>query len=196
MSFFDRFKDRPDAGHGSADDQTIARYRYLVRTAPPEAIEEAHAEAFSRLSPEQRRRLLDELAQDMAPAERTAARTAGFAAPDLARVVTRAEVREPGALERAWNRLGAAHPASPAMGFGGMFTSSLFGSLAGAVIGSAISQHFFAEHPPGTGSAADGHEAAGGSLADDPWSGLDKTPASDGDFADLDGDLGGDTFDI
>ena len=199
MSFFDRFKDRPEPG-ASADDQAIARYRYLVRTAPPEAIEEAHAEAFARLSPEQRRRLLDEMAGEMPPAERAAAASGGFAPATLARVATRAEVREPGAVERAWTRLGSANPAGAGLGFGGMFATSLFGSLAGSVIGTAIAQHFFANSPAAAdlfGSGADaGAASSAGDLANDPWSGLDKTAASDGDFADLDGDLGGDTFDI
>ncbi len=34
------------------DEQAIERYRYLLRTAPPEAIEEAHAEAFAQLTVE------------------------------------------------------------------------------------------------------------------------------------------------
>jgi hypothetical protein len=57
MSFLDRiFGSKPAAApqepHGvaapSADDQAIARYRYLLRTAPPEAIEQAHAEGCGR----------------------------------------------------------------------------------------------------------------------------------------------------
>ena len=79
MGFFDRFKtssDQPAAG-ASVDEQAIARYRYLLKTAPPEAIEQAHAEAFARLTPEQRQRLLSELASDMPDAERNAAYRAG-----------------------------------------------------------------------------------------------------------------------
>lgn len=195
MSFFERFKDRSDAGR-QADEQAIARYRYLVRTAPPEAIEEAHAEAFARLSPEQRRRLLAGLAGEIPAAER-----AGDAPGVLARVATRAEMREPGALERAWSRMGAsAGPAGgPATGFGGMFASSLVGSLAGAVLGTAIAQNFFAAAPAGAlGGGADGAAAPAdaGHLGDDPWTGLDSADADSGDFADLGGDFGGDTFDI
>ena len=109
MGFFDRFKtssDQPAAG-ASVDEQAIARYRYLLKTAPPEAIEQAHAEAFARLTPEQRQRLLSELASDMPDAERNAAYRAGEAPGALARVATRAELREPGAMERAWNRVGS-----------------------------------------------------------------------------------------
>jgi hypothetical protein len=30
-----------------SDEQAIARYRYMLKTAPPETIEQAHAEAFA-----------------------------------------------------------------------------------------------------------------------------------------------------
>ncbi len=35
----------------SADEQALARYRYMLQTAPPETIEQAHAEAFAKLTP-------------------------------------------------------------------------------------------------------------------------------------------------
>src|SRR5690349_17938531 len=132
MGFFDRLRtgSSQPAGGASGDEQAIARYRYLLRTAPPEAIEEAHAEAFARLTPEQRQRLLQELASDMGDAERSAAYRAGEAPGALARVATRAELREPGAMERAWNRM--AMPGA-GMGFGGMFAGSLLASMAGSV---------------------------------------------------------------
>jgi hypothetical protein len=38
-------------GRTPADQQAIERYRYLVRTAPPQAIEQAHEQAFAQLSP-------------------------------------------------------------------------------------------------------------------------------------------------
>ena len=41
-------------GEQLPDDQAIARYRYLLRTAPPLTIEQAHAEAFAQLTPDQR----------------------------------------------------------------------------------------------------------------------------------------------
>src|SRR5512143_3276040 len=75
MGIFDRFRgaglQRPSAPEpASDDDQAIARYRYMLRTAPPETIEQAHAEAFAQLSLSQRRRVLDELSRDIPPAER------------------------------------------------------------------------------------------------------------------------------
>ena len=42
----------------TTDEQAIARYRYRLKTAPPETIEQAHAEAFAQLTPEQRQQLL------------------------------------------------------------------------------------------------------------------------------------------
>jgi hypothetical protein len=52
MSLFNKWgKDNPPDRPQSADEQAIARYRYMLKTAPPETIEQAHAEAFgSRLS--------------------------------------------------------------------------------------------------------------------------------------------------
>jgi hypothetical protein len=54
----------------SADEQAIARYRYMLRTAPPETIEQAHAEAFAQLTPEQRRLVLQRLTETMPASER------------------------------------------------------------------------------------------------------------------------------
>ena len=198
MGFFDRFKtssERP-AGDTTADEQAIARYRYLLKTAPPEAIEQAHAEAFAQLTPDQRRQLLNGLASDMPDAERNAAYRAGENPGALARVATRAELREPGAMERAWNRMGSMPGAG--MGFGGMFAGSLLASMAGSVLGTVIAQQFFTHHPEAShlfGGSADAGNP--GSLADDPW---EKVDLQDGDVAsdvsDFDGGMDGGSFDV
>ena len=52
------------------DQQAVERYRYLLKTAPPEAIEQAHAEAFSRLTPDQRRMVLEQLSAQLPLSER------------------------------------------------------------------------------------------------------------------------------
>src|SRR5690606_1710292 len=52
------------------DDVAIDRYRYLLRTAPPDAVEQAHAEAFSQLTPEQRQRVLPEAGATVPESER------------------------------------------------------------------------------------------------------------------------------
>ena len=138
MSIFDRLRgtgvQRPaptPSGETSSDEQAIERYRYMLRTAPPETIEQAHAEAFARLTPEQRRKLLKSLGEALPD----------YVADDpgaLARAATRAEIREPGTMERAFGGAGAAP------GMGSLFAGSFLSSMAGTVLGSMIAQHFFA----------------------------------------------------
>jgi len=120
------------------DQQAIDRYRYLLQTAPPEAIEQVHAEAFAQLTPDQRRQVLASLGDQLPEHER---RAATDDPRGLARMATRAEMREPGILERTFGGMGAGGGPS----FGSMFASSLLGSIAGYVIGSAIADQFFSE---------------------------------------------------
>ena len=112
----------------------MARYRYLLRTAPPEQLEALHAEAFAKLTPEQRQQLLRELAT-VSPGE------AGTSAEpaDLARAATRAEMRQPGTLQNTFSRGSFGGGA----GMGGMFAGSMMGTIAGVVIGSAIADALF-----------------------------------------------------
>ncbi len=79
----------------------------------------------------------------MPDAERNAAYRAGEAPGALARVATRAELREPGTMERAWNRMGSVP--GPGVGLGGMFAGSLLASMAGTVLGTVIAQQFFTQ---------------------------------------------------
>jgi hypothetical protein len=190
----------------SEDDQAIARYRYMLKTAPPETIEQAHAEAFAKLTPEQRRKVLRQLAAELPDAERAAVERAGNDPATLARVATRAEVRQPGTLERTFGSLG---PGAGFGGFGGLMAGSFLSSMAGTVLGSMIAQHFFS-HPDlahlaggdllhGDAHANDLHHGD----ADHPAHGaLDDSLSSGGDDLggdiDLGGgfDLGGDSFDV
>ena len=57
-------RDPDDRGHKppDADEQALQRYRYMLKTAPPETIEQAHEEAFAKLTPAQREQALRELA--------------------------------------------------------------------------------------------------------------------------------------
>jgi hypothetical protein len=157
------------------DQRAIDRYRYMLRTAPPDDVERAHAEAFARLTPEQRRMVLGQLAQQVPPSE---------VPPNddpqaLARMATRAEMRQPGTMERTFSQM----PAGP--GLGGIFLST----LAGAFIGTAIADTFFSD--PANASAAD---AGAGDAGTDQASEMGH---SSGDFGGGDlggGDLGGGDF--
>jgi hypothetical protein len=182
------------------DEEAIARYRYMLRTAPPEDLEQAHAEAFARLTPEQRQTVLQEISSRVPEFERPRSDDPR----DLARAATRAEVREPGFMERNFRGGGGM-----GMGMGGMMMGGLFSSLAGAFIGSAIAHQFFdnpshaenfaAENnlPADQGAMDAGNYAyADAPAADAPGAeAYEQDPMGDpgGDFG---GDLGGDFGDI
>jgi hypothetical protein len=137
MAWFSKSSEDP----AQTDEQALARYRYMLKTAPPEAIEQAHEEAFRQLTPEQRKLALQQLAAD-APAEERS--SADEDPKSLARLATRTEIRQPGALERLFGRTGASGTGS---GFGGMFAGTLLATLAGTVLGSAVAHSFFDVHP-------------------------------------------------
>jgi hypothetical protein len=151
------------ASNQSTDEQALERYRYMLATAPPDDIERAHEEAFARLTPDQRRQALQALAQHVPPGE-----IGGDDPASLARAATRAEVREPGTIERAWGGAGAG-----GFGMGSWFLST----LAASFIGTAIAQSFFDND---SGGAADDAQAEGG-----------DTDTGGGDTADAGFDHGG-----
>ncbi len=116
----------------SPDEQAVERYRYLLRTAPPETIEDAHAEAFAKLTPEQRQQVLAEMSTAVPEAERARSTDPH----EMARMATRAEMRQPGMMERTLG--GQRGP-----GMGSMIAGTLLASVAGAFIGTAIADAFF-----------------------------------------------------
>jgi hypothetical protein len=155
----------------------LERYRYMLQTAPPETIEQAHAEAFEKLDVEQRRQVLAEIAKAAPAQERGAIERLSPDDPRaVARAATRAEIRQPGTMERT---LGAA----PGMGFG----ASLLGSFAAAFAGSMVANSFFSALGGFDGFGADSPEAGTGANAGDDARGED-----DGSLAGV-GDLGEDT---
>jgi hypothetical protein len=182
------------------DEIAIERYRYLLRTAPPEEIERAHAEAFAALTPDQRRRVIEGLAS-AAPEEEVAA--AGDDPQRLARVATRAELREPGTLERVYGRMPAGGGFLGGLGFGGMFLST----LAGAFVGTAVAGALFNDvgYPPGdpagdsaspegdTDTGTEGYSDTGTEAdSDADAGGWDDGSGDAGDFGGGDtGDFGG-----
>ena len=195
MGFLDRlFGTNPDeeyrrtteqVRHASAarsdDEIALERYRYLLRTAPPETIEQVHEEAFAKLTPEQRQMLFTQLKAD-APA--------GDAPMDadprsLAVSATRSEMRNPGMMERSLGHVGNGAP-----GFGSMFASSLLGSVAGYVIASSLMGMYM---PTDLGGASE----AGADTGVDAGSetGVDSGSEAGGDMLSADGggfgDFGG-----
>ena len=163
----------PTAGK-DPDEVAVERYRYMLRTAPPETIEQAHAEAFAKLTPEQRRKVLTDVSAELPPAERATSDDPR----SLARMATRAEMRNPGTMERT---LGGGRGAG--MGMGGMIAGTLLASVAGAFIGTAIADAFFDDETGDVG----GEELA----AEDP--GAEESGDVGGDVGgDVAGDFGGD----
>ena len=156
------------------DEVAVERYRYMLRTAPPETIEQAHAEAFAKLTPEQRRRVLADVSAELPPGERATSDDPR----SLARMATRAEMRNPGTMERTLGRGGGM-----GMGMGGMLAGSLLASVAGAFIGTAIADAFF-DFDDGMGDAGGGDEMAAdeAGFAEDPGADLGGGDFGGGDF--------------
>lgn len=150
----------PRSAPRSDDERAVERYRYLLETAPPATIEQVHAEAFAKLTPEQRALVFQQLSAT-APAGEA---PADDRAPTLAQAATRAELRQPGTMERVF-RDDAAGPGRTGPGFGSMLGASLLGTVAGYVVGSALVSAFL---PPMDGAtdagATDGGatDASGG----------------------------------
>jgi hypothetical protein len=186
----------------SEDEIAIERYRYLLRTAPPETIEQVHAEAFAKLTDAQRQQVLADLSAGLPEYERP--RSADPQA--LARAATRAEYTQPGFMERT---LGPQRQGGPS--FGSMLGSSILGTVVGYVIGSALVSAFLAPsmaggEGDGDGSAdasadesADSGDAGGDAASGDGWGdsgsgwGGDTGGADAGaDFGGFGGDFGGD----
>lgn len=122
------------AAPATEDQIALQRYRYMLQTAPPETIEQAHAEAFATLTPQQRAQALRELSQALPPHERSAADLSGDDPQSLARLATRAEIRQPGTLEWAFGRSGGVG----GIGLGG----TILASLAVGFVGSMVAQQF------------------------------------------------------
>lgn len=169
----------------SEDERAVARYRYLLRTAPPEQVEQVHAEAFAKLTPEQRTQVLHSLS-DLPEGERPTSDDP----QSLARAATRAEMSNPGTLQQRF--AGAGGRQGPGMGT--MIGGSLLGTVAGVMIGSALAQSLFGgyEGSPEAGEVGEASDAgadAGDAGAEGDVGGGD---AGGGDVGG--GDFGGGDF--
>jgi hypothetical protein len=163
-----------------ADAAAVERYRYLLRTAPPDDLERAHAEAFERLTPEQRDVVRKDLQAAVPPGE--APRSTD--PQDMARVATRAEMRNPGTLERAFS----GGPAAPGM------AGSFMQTFAAVFVGTTVAQALFGgfgDPMAGDAGAADAGGWDGGATGTDTAGMEDMGDMGDmGGFGDF-GDFGG-----
>ncbi len=192
----------PVAPGATADDRAIARYRYLLRTASPEQLEEVHAEAFAQLTPEQRSRLLQELSTSLPPGEQVRSDEPR----DLARAATRAEMRRPGYLQDTLGRASF----GGGVGMGGTIMGSMLGTIGGVIVGSAIADALFdgyGDSPEatesgdtaadlqgdGSGDGGTGDGGIGDSGADTGSGGGWDSTGDTGNTGDTGGDWGGDT---
>jgi hypothetical protein len=188
----------------SEDEIAVERYRYLLRTAPPETIEKVHEEAFNNLTGEQRKMLFAQLTAEAPRGEAPVADDAH----SLAVSATRSEMRRPGTMEKSLANVSAVNgeagaPAGGsalgggAPGFGSMFGSSLLGSIAGYVIASTLMSAFLPGPMGADGGGGDAGSGEGGS--GDNSSGdsgtADVGGDSSGDFASADGGFDG-GFDV
>ena len=177
MGLFDRlFGDEPAPATApppraprSNDEIAVERYRYLLRTAPPETIEQVHAEAFAKLTDEQRAIIYRDLAANGETPR-------GTDAASLAQSATRSELRQPGSMERSFQ--------GPS--FGSMVGSSLLGTVAGYVIASALVSAFL---PIDFGGDSGADASGSGDANGDPGASVDGGADVGGS-----GDTGGSDF--
>jgi hypothetical protein len=168
------------------DRAAIARYRYLLRTAPPEQIEEAHAQAFAQLNPSQRRQVLQEMSQTLPASEVPQSDDPR----QLARAATRAEMQQPGYLQSTFGGRGYAAGGLGAMGGGmmGPFGGSLLGTIAGVVIGTAVADTLLGgfegspEHQDFAADAGGVDQAGGTDQAGADQGGTDQAGADQGGY--------------
>lgn len=179
-----------DRNPAATDQQAIERYRYMLRTAPPETLEGAHAEAFARLTSAQRQQVLQGLSSVTPENQRSGSDDPA----SLARMATRAEMRQPGTLERTFGGMGGGGMGG-GMGIGGWFLTA----MAASFVGTAIAQSFFGSHgfdgsdsagqDPGSAELAEAGATDAGQGADQGQAG-DYGQAGDAGPSDAGGDLG------
>lgn len=101
----------------AADQAALARYDYLLETARPDQLEQAHREAFAKLTPAQRDLVAARLRESLPANEQPVSDSPD----DLARAAARGEAQHPGFLRSTFAKAG---------GFG-------VGAVAGAGLGAA-----------------------------------------------------------
>jgi hypothetical protein len=165
------------------------RYRYMLRTAPPETIEQAHAEAFAKLTPNQRRMVLEQLNANVPANERPAGLGTQDDPVSLARMATSAEMRRRGTLESTFSSINA----TPTQGArkGTFSNDSFMNTFTWLFLGGMVAQQFFDNPMYG------GFDPGGAAGYDADYGGADHGGDFGGDFGGGDyggGDFGGGIF--
>jgi hypothetical protein len=118
----------------------LARYKYLLRVAQPEVLEQIHRESFATLLPGQRERLFLRLRHDLCDGQRPASSEP----PELAHAAVAAHEEDPGYLVRLLRRPGQGISEGhtvPAQSKGApedlLFAGSVLGAVAATAAGSA-----------------------------------------------------------
>ena len=95
--FLRRGRHATEAADPAAEDPVVRQYRYLLRTAPADAVEAAHAECLPRLSEADRAAVLTAVQTGLVAGQRLTP----DAVPKIAHLVVSGEHRDPGAFLRA-----------------------------------------------------------------------------------------------
>ena len=112
----------PGAQTHQPEDQAVRQYRYLLRTAPLDALQAAHQEALDQLADGERARVLTAVQDALVAGQRLTVGDTGA----IARLVSIGERRDPGAFVRACD------PASlHALAEGVLHAEAAFGLFAG-----------------------------------------------------------------
>ncbi|WP_411699106.1 hypothetical protein [Conyzicola sp.] len=127
---------RPDVSSevSTEDRAAIARYNYLLETAPPEQLESVHREAFARLSPAQREQVEAQLRAHLPANEQPASASS----EDLARSATRGEAHNPGFLRGLFAKPSGRGAAGALAGVGLGAAGGLLAAVAGGAVLSSV----------------------------------------------------------
>src|SRR4051812_21994300 len=135
-----------DRTHGSThspaseveEARDVARYKYLLRVASSESLEQAHQEAFAALLPDQCERLFTRLCHDLPEEDRPISRTPA----ELAHAAGVAQEADHGYLVRMLRRPGhgvtEGHSVAAGASQHSLFTDSVLASVAAAVSRSTV----------------------------------------------------------
>jgi hypothetical protein len=129
-----QFGARPGVAPSNESDRVaIAKYDYLLKTADPERLEQAHHDAFARLTPEQRQQVLQRLNAEVPQHDRSTDPSAA----GLARAATRGETSRPGTMRKV---LGGAAIGGGALAVGGLAVAVAGGAVLSAAAGPVLAQ--------------------------------------------------------